>query len=110
MKKYFDAKWLSLLLLNGLLVVFICLKSQPSIENNKFNTLDERLTTIQKQLNQPVEQPDLSPITKNIKQLGAFIQQIQNKDEHQLGEMFTTEQIAIKKQLEGITDLLRHLE
>ncbi|HAU0262999.1 TPA: hypothetical protein ACK8UT_000232 [Legionella pneumophila] len=110
MKKYFDAKWLSLLLLNGLLVVFICLKSQPSIENNKFNTLDERLTTIQKQLNQPVEQPDLSPITKNIKQLGAFIQQIQNKDEHQLGEMFTTEQIAIKKQLEGITDLLRHLD
>ncbi|HGI8166010.1 TPA: hypothetical protein ACJT8R_001264 [Legionella pneumophila] len=110
MKKYLDAKWLSLLLLNGLLVVFICLKSQPSIENNKFNTLDERLTTIQKQLNQPVEQPDLSPITKNIKQLGAFIQQIQNKDEHQLGEMFTTEQIAIKKQLEGITDLLRHLD
>ncbi|KTC81689.1 hypothetical protein [Legionella brunensis] len=110
MRKYLDVKWLSLLLLNGLLVVFVCVKSQPSLENNKFNTLDERLTTIQKQLNQPVEQPDLSPITQNIKQLGTFIQQIQNKDEHQLGEMFTTEQIAIKKQLEGITDLLRHLD
>ncbi|CZG20545.1 TPA: hypothetical protein NI876_000215 [Legionella pneumophila] len=110
MKKYMDAKWLSLLLLNGLLVVFVCLKSQPSVESNKFNTLDERLTTIQKQLNQPVEQPDLSPITQNIKQLGDFVQQLQNKDDHQLGEIFTTEQIAIKKQLEGITDLLRHLD
>lgn len=110
MKKYLDAKWLSLLLLNGLLVVFVCLKNQPSLENNKFNTLDERLTTIQKQINQPVEQPDLSPITQNLKQLRTFIQQLQNKDDHQLGEMFTTEQIAIKKQLEGITDLLRHLD
>ncbi|HAT7823846.1 TPA: hypothetical protein JBI05_01165 [Legionella pneumophila] len=110
MKKYLDAKWLSLLLLNGLLVVFVCLKSQPSLENNKFNTLDKRLTTIQKQLNQPAEQPDLSPITQNLKQLGEFVQQLQNKDDHQLGEMFTTEQIAIKKQLESITDLLRHLD
>ncbi|CZG38259.1 TPA: hypothetical protein JBA21_03710 [Legionella pneumophila] len=110
MKKYLDAKWLSLLLLNGLLVVFVCVKSQPSLENNKFNTLDERLTTIQKQLNQPIEQPDFSPITQNLKQLGAFIQQLQNKDDYQVGEMFTTEQIAIKKQLEGITDLLRHLD
>lgn len=110
MKKYLDAKWLSLLLLNGLLVVFVCLKSQPSLEKNKFNTLDERLTIIQKQLNQPTEQPDLSLITQNLKQLGEFVQQLQNKDDHQLGEMFTTEQIAIKKQLEGITDLLRHLD
>ncbi|HAU1484857.1 TPA: hypothetical protein F8R85_01175, partial [Legionella pneumophila] len=110
MKKYLDAKWLSLLLLNGLLIVFVCVKSQPSLEDNKFNTLDKRLTTIQKQLNQPAEQPDLLPITQNLKQLGEFVQQLQNKDDHQLGEMFTTEQIAIKKQLEGITDLLRHLD
>lgn len=110
MKKYMDAKWLSLLLLNGLLVVFVCLKNPPSVESNKFIMLDERLTTIQKQLNQPVEQPDLSPITQNIKQLRDFVQQLQNKDDHQLGEIFTTEQIAIKKQLEGITDLLRHLD
>ncbi|WP_457607922.1 hypothetical protein, partial [Legionella pneumophila] len=58
----------------------------------------------------PVEQPDLSPITQNLNQLNNFVQQLKNKDEHQLGEIFTTEQGAIKKQLEGITDLLRHLD
>lgn len=110
MKKYLDAKWLSLLLLNGLLIVFVCLKNQLPINNNELNVLGERLTTIQTQLNQPAEQPDLSPITQNLKQMSEFIQQLQNKDDHQLGELFTTEQIAIKKQLESITDLLRHLD
>lgn len=110
MKKYLDAKWLSLLLLNGLLVVFVCVKNQAPLNNNELNALGERLTTIQTQLKLPAEQLDLSPITQNLKQLGEFVQQLQNKDDHQLGDLFTTEQIAIKKQLECITDLLRHLD
>lgn len=110
MKKYLDAKWLSLLLLNGLLVVFVCVKNQAPLNNNELNALGERLTTIQTQLKLPAEQPDLSPITQNLKQLGEFVQQLQNKDDHQLGDLFTTEQIAIKKQLDSITDLLRHLD
>lgn len=110
MKKYLDIKWLSLLLLNVLLAVFVCVKNQLPTNNHEFHTLSERLSTIQTQLNQPVEQPDLSPITENLKQLGEFIQKLQNKDDHQLGDLFTTEQVAIKKQLEGITELLRHLD
>ncbi|HAT9314935.1 TPA: hypothetical protein JBB95_03395 [Legionella pneumophila subsp. pneumophila] len=109
MKKYLDAKWL-LLLLNGLLVVYVCVKYQAPINHHELNSVNEQLSAIKSQLNQPAQQQDLSPITQNLKQLGEFIQQLQNKDDHQLGEMFTTEQVAIKKQLEGITDLLRHLD
>ncbi|HFL2713430.1 TPA: hypothetical protein ACGWTM_000563 [Legionella pneumophila] len=110
MKKYLDVKWLSLLTLNILLIGFVCIKNQASTNHHELNTLGEQLASIQTQLKQPVEQPDLSPINQNLNQLNTFIQQLQNKDEHQLGEIFTTEQGAIKKQLEGITDLLRHLD
>ncbi|WP_106225045.1 hypothetical protein [Legionella pneumophila] len=110
MKKYLDIKWLSLLVLNVLLSAFVCVKNQSTTNHNHLNILGEQLASIQTQLKQPVEQPDLLPITQNLKQLNTFIQQLQNKDEHQLGEIFTTEQDAIKKQLEGITDLLRHLD
>ena len=110
MKKYLDVKWLSLLVLNVLLITFVCVKNQSLENHNELNILGEQLTSIQTQLKQPVEQPDLSPITQNLNQLNNFVQQLKNKDEHQLGEIFTTEQGAIKKQLEGITDLLRHLD
>lgn len=110
MKKYLDVKWLSLLALNVLLIAFVCVKNQSPANHNELNILGEQLTSIQTQLKQPVEQPDLSPITQNLNQLNNFVQQLKNKDEHQLGEIFTTEQDAIKKQLEGITDLLRHLD
>ncbi|HAT6977323.1 TPA: hypothetical protein JAN54_03420 [Legionella pneumophila] len=110
MKKYLDIKWLSLLVLNVLLIGFVYVKNQAPTNHQELNTLGEQLASIQTQLKQPIEQPDLSPITQNLKQLNSFIQQLQNKDEHQLGEMFTTEQGVIKKQLEGITDLLRHLD
>lgn len=110
MKKYLDVKWLSLLVLNVLLITFVCVKNQLPVNHNELNILGEQLTSIQTQLKQPVEQPDLSPITQNLNQLNNFVQQLKNKDEHQLGEIFTTEQGAIKKQLEGITDLLRHLD
>ncbi|HBC0466361.1 TPA: hypothetical protein I8Y90_000373 [Legionella pneumophila] len=110
MKKYLDIKWLSLLVLNVLLIAFVCVKNQSATNHNQLNILGEQLASIQTQLKKPVEQPDLLPITQNLKQLNTFIQQLQNKDEHQLGEIFTTEQDAIKKQLEGITDLLRHLD
>ncbi|HAT8857639.1 TPA: hypothetical protein JBE16_02970 [Legionella pneumophila subsp. pneumophila] len=110
MKKYLDVKWLSLLVLNVLLIAFVCVKNQSPANHNELNILGEQLTSIQTQLKQPVEQPDLSPITQNLNQLNNFVQQLKNKDDHQLGEIFTTEQGAIKKQLEGITDLLRHLD
>lgn len=110
MKKYLDVKWLSLLVLNVLLITFVCVKNQSAANHNELNILGEQLTSIQTQLKQPVEQPDLSPITQNLNQLNNFVQQLKNKDDHQLGEIFTTEQGAIKKQLEGITDLLRHLD
>lgn len=110
MKKYLDVKWLSLLILNVLLISVVYVKNQSPRNHQELNTLGEQLASIQTQLKQPVEQPDLSPITQNLTQLNSFIQQLQNKDEHQLGEMFTTEQGLIKKQLEGITDLLRHLD
>lgn len=109
MTKYLDIKWL-VLLLNGLLVVYVCVKPQPSTNTNEINSFSEQLSAIQKQLNQPAKQPDLSPITQNLNQLGEFIQQLQSKDDHQLGEMFSTEQVAIKKQLESITGLLHHLD
>ncbi|HAU0368265.1 TPA: hypothetical protein JBF73_03535 [Legionella pneumophila] len=110
MKKYLDVKWLSLLVLNVLLIAFVCVKNQSPANHNELNILGEQLASIQTQLKQPVEQPDLSPITQNLNQLNNFVQQLKNKDDHQLGEIFTTEQGAIKKQLECITDLLRHLD
>ncbi|STX28444.1 Uncharacterised protein [Legionella beliardensis] len=110
MKKYLDIKWLSLLLLNGLLMAFMCTKTHVATYDNEFNVLDKRLNNLQKQLQKPTDQLDLSPITANLKQLSGFIQQLQNRDDHQLGNIFTTEQVAIKKQLERITDLLRHLD
>ncbi|HHF7365140.1 TPA: hypothetical protein ACPSKY_000232 [Legionella bozemanae] len=110
MKKYLDFKWVSLLALNVLLIVCVCVKKQSVTNHNELNKFSKQLVSIQTQLKQPSEQPDLSPITQNLKQLNTFIQQLQNKDDHQLGEMFTTEQAAIKKQLEGITDLIRHLD
>lgn len=89
MKKFLDAKWLGLVVLNVLVIVFVCVKHQSSsINNNNLNGLEQKLITIQSQLNKPNQQPDLSPITDNIKQLGDFIQQMQNKDDHQLGDSF----------------------
>ncbi|CDZ76694.1 hypothetical protein BN59_00968 [Legionella massiliensis] len=110
MKKFLDAKWLGLVALNILLVVFVCVKHKSSSSNNNLNGLEQKLTTIESQLNKPTQQPDLSPITDHIKQLGDFIQQMQNKDDHQLGELFSTEQAAIKSQLDGIQELLKHLD
>lgn len=110
MRKYLDFKWVSLLALNVLLIVCVCVKKQSVTNHNELNTFSKQLASIQTQLKQPVEQADLSPIIQNLKQLNTFIQQLQNKDDHQLGELFTTEQVAIKKQLEGIADLLRHLD
>lgn len=97
MRKYLDFKWVSLLALNVLLIVCVCVKKQSVTNHNELNTFSKQLVSIQNQLKQPVVQPDLSPITQNLNQLNRFIQQLQNKDDHQLGEMFTTEQVAIKK-------------
>lgn len=110
MKKFLDAKWLGLVALNILVVVFVCVKHPSSSSNTNLNGLEQKLTTIESQLNKPTQQPDLSPITDHIKQLGDFIQQMQNKDDHQLGDLFSTEQAAIKSQLDGIQELLKHLD
>lgn len=111
MKHSLDIKWLSLVLLNLVVIGFIVTK-QPTLsgDTKALTALDLQLNAIQTQLRQPCLQPDLSPITQNMKQLGDFIQQLQNKDDHQLGDLFTTEQVAIKKQLASITDLLKRLD
>ncbi|HAT1795168.1 hypothetical protein SFB54_03445 [Legionella pneumophila subsp. fraseri] len=110
MKKFLDAKWLGLVALNIVMVVFVCVKHQSSSSINNLSDLEQKLTTIESQINKPIQQPDLSPITDHIKQLGDFIQQMQNKDDHQLGDLFSTEQAAIKSQLDGIQELLKHLD
>ncbi|WBV64979.1 hypothetical protein PGH44_10130 [Legionella pneumophila] len=61
MKKFLDAKWLGLVVLNVLVIVFVCVKHQSSsINNNNLNGLEQKLITIQSQLNKPNQQPDLS--------------------------------------------------
>ncbi|HGF0738838.1 hypothetical protein QM437_05475 [Legionella pneumophila] len=111
MRRYLDSKWLFLVLLNALLVLLVCFKSQPvKTQVQDWSSLENRLSAIESKLGQPVKSPDLAPINHNLKQLGQFIQQLQNKDDHQLGELFSTGQVAIKKQLDGIAELLTRLD
>lgn len=111
MRRYLDGKWLLLITLNALVILLICLKNQPvTAQVQDLSSLDNRLSTIESKLDQPVKAPDLSPINHNLKQLGQFIQQLKNKDDHQLGELFSTGQIAIKKQLDGIATILTRLD
>lgn len=111
MRRYFDAKWLSLVGCYLILIVMVCVHKtpiQPQIHD--LSSLENRLQAIESKLNQPIKAPDLSPINQNLQQLGQFIQQLNNKDDHQLGELFTTGQVALKKQLDGISDLLNKLD
>ena len=111
MRCYLDSKWLLLVLLNALVVLLVCFKSQPvKTQIQDLSLLDNRLSAIESKLSQPVKAPDLTPINHNLKQLGQFLQQLQNKDDHQLGKLFSTGQIAIKKQLDGIAELLTRLD
>ncbi len=111
MRRYLDSKWLFLVLLNALVVLLVCFKSQPvETQVQDLSSLDNRLSAIESKLGQPVKGPDLTPINQNLKQLGQFIQQLQNKDDHQLGELFSTGQVAIKNQLDGIAELLTRLD
>ncbi|HAT9135650.1 TPA: hypothetical protein ACPYPV_000984 [Legionella pneumophila] len=111
MRRYLDSKWLFLVILNALVVLLVCFKSQPVKPNAQdLSSLENRLSAIESKLGQPVKGPDLTPINHNLKQLGQFIQQLQNKDDHQLGELFSTGQVAIKKQLDGISELLTRLD
>jgi len=41
MKKYLDVKWLSLLVLNVLLIAFVCVKNQSPANHNELNILGE---------------------------------------------------------------------
>ncbi len=111
MRAYLDRKWLLLVLLNVVVALVVCFKSQTvTTQAQDLSFLENRLSAIESKLRQPVKEPDLTPINHNLKQLGQFIQQLQNKDDHQLGELFSTGQIAIKKQLDGIAELLTRLE
>lgn len=111
MIRYLDGKWFLLVMLNTLVVLLVCLESQPvNTQVQDLSFLEKRLSAIESKLVQPVKSPDLSPINRNLKQLGQFIQQLQNKDDHQLGELFSTGQVAIKKQLDGIATLLSRLD
>lgn len=111
MRRYFDAKWLSLVGFNLILVFMVCVQKtpvHPQLQN--VSTLENRLKAIESQLKRPVKDPDLSPINQNLQQLGKIIQQLNNKDDHQLGELFSTGQMALKKQLDGIAELLNKLD
>ncbi len=111
MRRYLDGKWFLLVILNTLVVLLVCLKSQPvNTQVQDLSFLEKRLSAIESKLVQPVKSPDLSPINRNLKQLGQFIQQLQNKDDHQLGELFSTGQVAIKKKLDGIATLLSRID
>jgi len=111
MRRYLDSKWLFLVLLNALVVLVVCFKSQPvKTQFQDLSSLESRLSAIESKLGQPVKGPDLTPINHNLKQLGQFVQQLQNKDDHQLGDLFSTGQVAIKKQLDGIAALLTRLD
>lgn len=111
MRGYLYSKWLLLFLLNALVVLLICFKNQPAkIQVQDLSSLENRLSAIESKLVQPLKGPDLTPINHNLKQLGQFIQQLQNKDDHQLGELFSTGQVAIKKQLDDIAELLTKLD
>ena len=110
MRRYLDSKWLVLVSLNALVVLLFCFKSQPiNTQVQDLSSVENRLSAIESKLGQPVKSPDLTPINHNLKQLSQFIQQLQNKDDHQLGELFSTGQVAIKKQLDGIAELLTRL-
>ena len=110
MRRHLDSKWLLLVLLNALVVLLVCFKSQPvKTQIQDLSSLEHRLSAIESKLNQPVKAPDLTPINHNLRQLGQFLQQMQNKDDYQLGELFSTGQIAIKKQLDSIAELLTRL-
>ncbi|KTD23138.1 hypothetical protein [Legionella londiniensis] len=111
MRAYLDSKWLFLVLLNALVVLVVCFKSQAvKTQVQDLSFLENRLSAIESKLRQPVKEPDLTPINHNLKQLGQFIQQLQNKDDHQLGELFSTGQVEIKKQLDCIAELLTRLD
>lgn len=111
MKQWLDIKWLCLLALNLLLLLLLALKPQPKInQGTDVQVIKQKIVTLQNELSKKQSTPDLTPITKNIKQLETFIQQLQHKDDHQLGELFSTEQALIKKQLSSIMELISHLE
>ena len=111
MRRYLDAKWLSLMGFNLILVFMVCVQKTPvQSQIQDLSSLESRLKVIESKLNQPVKAPDLSPINQNLQQLGQFIQQLNNKDDHQLGELFSTGQVALKKQLDGIAELLNKLD
>ncbi|HHT9843870.1 TPA: hypothetical protein ACT9I4_001987 [Legionella pneumophila] len=111
MRAYLDSKWLFLVSLNVLLILLVCFKTSPvKTQVQDLSSLENRLSAIESKLGQPVKEPDLTPINHNLKQLGQFIQHLQNKDDHQLGELFSTGQVEIKKQLDGIAELLTRLD
>lgn len=110
MKHWLDVKWL----LSGLslfLLFLLALQSQPKTNSGSdVHLIEEKIVALQNELSKQQVAPDLTPITQNIKQLEGFIQQLKNKDEHQLGELFSTEQASIKKQLDSIIELMQHLD
>lgn len=110
MKLWLKIKWLCLFTLNILLVLLCAVQfSLNSTQKKHITNLEQKIITLQQQLSQKKSAPDLTPITQNIKQLELFIQQLQHQDNHQLGELFSNEQASIKKQLDNIIELVRHL-
>jgi hypothetical protein len=111
MQRYLDDKWLALIALNLITFMAILFKSYTvTTPTTDLSPVTTQLTNISTKLDAPSSSTDLKPITKELTQLKNLIQQLQNKDSHQLGDLFSTGQDEIKKQLSQVANLLAKLD
>ena len=111
MQRYLDDKWLALMALNLIIFITILLKSYTvTTPTTDLSPVTTQLTDISTKLDTPSSSTDLKPITKELTQLKNLIQQLQLKDSHQLGDLFSTGQGEIKKQLSQVANLLAKLD
>lgn len=111
MQRYLDDKWLALMVLNIITMIAIFIKGH-SVKPQPIDLSDInlKLTSISQKLDVPSTQADLTPINQNLDQLKKLIHQLQSKDDHQLGNLFSTGQEEITKQLNQISFLLGKIE
>lgn len=111
MQRYLDDKWLALIALNLIIFITILVKSYivttPATDLSPVTT---KLSSISTKLDAPSPSTDLKPITKELTQLRNLIQQLKLKDANQLGDLFSTGQGEIKKQLSQVVNLLAKLD
>lgn len=111
MQRYLDDKWLALIALNLIIFITILLKSYTvTTPTPDLSPVTTQLSSISKKLDAPSSSTDLNPVTRELTQLKNLIQQLQLKDSHQLGDLFSTGQGEMKKQLIQVVNLLAKLD